>query len=135
MNFSFKMSELKAIRREQNALKLSMWMEIGFAVLEVFVALITNSQAVLMDAVCDSAETITAIVSLKLVPLLYKPITERRPFGYAQVETWFLVIKVFMLLAVAVGLIVSNVQIILQGGRHVDFSIIAVGAVRTGYRH
>ena len=53
MNFSFKMSELKAIRREQNALKLSMWMEIGFAVLEVFVALITNSQAVLMDAVCD----------------------------------------------------------------------------------
>ncbi|MBQ2270965.1 MAG: cation transporter [Firmicutes bacterium] len=132
MNFSFKMSELKAIRREQNALKLSMWMEIGFAVLEVFVALITNSQAVLMDAVCDSAETITAIVSLKLVPLLYKPISERRPFGYAQVETWFLVIKGFMLLAVAVGLIVSNVQIILQGGRHVDFTIIAAFEIFAG---
>lgn len=116
----------KEIKTEQSALKLSMWTEIGFAVLEVVVALLTNSQAVLMDAVCDMTETITAIVSLKLVPLLYKPISERRPFGYSQVETWFLVIKGFMLLAVAVGLIVSNVQLILQGGRHVDFGIIAV---------
>ncbi|MBO4992539.1 MAG: cation transporter [Firmicutes bacterium] len=115
----------REIRQETSALKLSMWAEIGFAVLEIFVALITNSQAVLMDAVCDMAETITAIVSLKLVPLLYKPISERRPFGYSQVETWFLVIKGFMLLAVAAGLIVSNVQLILQGGRHVNFGIIA----------
>lgn len=116
----------KEIKTEQSALKLSMWTEIGFAILEVFVALFTHSQAVLMDAVCDMAETITAIVSLKLVPLLYKPISERRPFGYSQVETWFLVIKGFMLVAVAVGLIVSNVQLILQGGRHVNFNVIAV---------
>lgn len=116
----------KEIKKEQSALKVSMWTEIGFAVLEVFVSLFTNSQAVLMDAICDMAETITAIVSLNLVPLLYKPITEKRPFGYAQVETWFLVIKGFMLLSVAAGLIISNIQLILQGGRHVNFGAIAL---------
>ncbi len=116
----------KEIRAEQSALKISLWTEISFAAIELLVAIITNSQAVLMDCVCDLAETITAIVSLRLVPLLYKPISERRPFGYSQVETWFIVIKGFMLLAVAVGLVVSNVQIILQGGRHVNFGIVAV---------
>lgn len=132
MSFKFTPGQLSEIRKEKAPLRLSMWLEIGFAILEVFVALVTNSQAVLMDAVCDAAETITAIVSLKLVPLLYKPISERRPFGYAQVETWFLVIKGFMLLAVAVGLIVSNVQIILQGGRDVNFGIIAAFEIFAG---
>lgn len=117
---------IKEIKLEQGALKVSLWAEVSFAVLELFVAVITNSQAVLMDSACDMAETITAIVSLKLVPLLYKPLSERRPFGYAQVETWFIVIKGFMLLAVTVGLVVSNVQIMLQGGRHINFGIVAI---------
>lgn len=113
------------IRFEQKALRVSMWGAILFVLLEFYMALRTHSQAVLMDSAYDAAELVTIVISLRLVPLLYKPMTEKRPFGYAQVETWLLVIKGFMLLAVTVGLVVNNIQIILQGGSHVNFTLVA----------
>lgn len=118
-------SNEEKIRFEQQALRVSMWGAILFVILEFFMALITHSQAVLMDSAYDAAELVTIIISLRLVPLLYKPLTEKRPFGYAQVETWFLVIKGFMLVAITVGLVVNNIQIILQGGRNVNFTLVA----------
>lgn len=113
------------IQFEKKALRVSMWGGILFVILEFFMALLTHSQAVLMDSAYDAAELVTIVISLRLVPLLYKPLTEKRPFGYAQVETWFLVIKGFMLLAVTVGLVVNNIQIMLEGGRHVNFTLVA----------
>lgn len=115
----------KIIQIEERALQVSMWGGIFFVVLELLVALLSHSQAVLMDAAYDGAELITTVVSLQIVPLLYKPLTEKRPFGYSQVETWFIVIKGFMLVAITVGLVANNIQIMLEGGRHVDFSLVA----------
>ncbi len=118
-------SSADKIKFEQKALRVSMWGAVLFVLLEFTMALMTHSQAVLMDSAYDAAEMVTIVISLRLVPLLYKPLTEKRPFGYAQVETWFLVVKGLMLLAVTVGLVVNNIQIILQGGSEVDFTTIA----------
>lgn len=114
----------KSIQLEKRALQVSMWGGIFFVLLELVMAVFSNSQAVLMDAAYDGAELITTVVSLQIVPLLYKPLTEKRPFGYAQVETWFIVIKGFMLVSITLGLVLNNIQIMLQGGRHVDFTMI-----------
>lgn len=113
------------IQSEQKALQVSMWGAFLFVILEFVTALATKSQAVLMDSACDMAETVTIFVSLHLVPLLYKPLTEKRPFGYSPVETWFIVLKGFMLVALSVGLVVSNLQIMLQGGREINFTVVA----------
>ena len=94
--------------------------------MEIVMSIFTNSQAVLMDAAVDSVELIVVAASLILTPLLYKPPTESRPFGYFQVESLFIIIKGFMLFGVAVSLIASNVSVILNGGRPVDTNEVSI---------
>ncbi len=112
------------IRLEQRALQISMLGGVIFVVLEFIVAFVTRSQAVLMDGAYDAAELVLIAISLKIVPLLYRPLTEKRPFGYGQVETLFVVFKGSILVAVTAGLIANNIIIIFQGGHHVSFNII-----------
>ena len=96
-----------------------------FVILELAVAIYTSSQAVLLDSVYDGVELLMIFVSIILVPLLYKPSNENHPFGYLQVETLFVVVKGIIMTAVTAGLIINNIQIIIHGGRHVSFSVIA----------
>jgi len=60
-----------------------------------------------------------------LVPLLYKPVTEKRPYGFSQVESLFVVIKYSVLLVITVQLVWDNMYTIFHGGRHVDGGSIA----------
>lgn len=112
-------------RYEKRALKISLYSGLLFVVLELFMAFYTTSQAVLLDAFYDSSELIMIFVSLSLVPLLYKPSSEKRPFGYMQVESVFVVMKGIIMAAVTVGLIVNNIQLMVHGGRSMNFSTIA----------
>ena len=63
---------------------------------------------------------------LVLVPLLYKPVNERHPYGYSQVESFFLIIKYSVLLTLMLLLINTNVHVIMSGGNRVNPSMIAV---------
>ncbi len=112
------------IRLEKTALQISMYGGVFFVLLEFIMALVTHSQAVLMDSAYDGAESLMIIISLRIVPLLYKPTTEKRPFGYSQIESIFLVIKGFMLIAITVGLVANDIQIMLSGGRNVSFTLV-----------
>lgn len=114
------------IKFEQKALRISMYGGVIFVVLEVLMALLTHSQAVLMDAAYDAAELVLIAISLRIVPLLYKPYTEKRPFGYGQVESLFIVFKGLLLVAVTAGLIVNNAIILFQGGHHVSFTFVSL---------
>lgn len=116
----------KIIKLEQKALLISMYGGVVFVVVEVLMALLTRSQAVLMDAAYDAAELVLIAISLRIVPLLYMPLTEKRPFGYGQVESLFIVFKGLLLVAVTAGLIVSNIIIIAQGGHNVTFVYVAI---------
>lgn len=88
-------------------------------------AIYTSSQTVLLDSVYDTVELAMIFISMSLVPLLYKPSSEKRPFGYLQVESLFVVLKGIVMVAVTLGLITNNVQIIVHGGRHINFSTVA----------
>lgn len=110
---------------EKRALNLSLAGGAIFVALEFFMAIYTGSQAVLLDSFYDGVELIMILISLTIIPLLYKPSNEKHPFGYLQVESLFVVIKGFTMSAVTVGLIINNISIMFQGGRHVAFSVIA----------
>ena len=112
-------------KKEQVALKISLGAGILFELVELLVAILSKSQAVLMDSVYDTSELVMILFSLKLVPLLYKPVSEKQPYGYSQVESLFIAIKGFVLVSVTVALIVNNVQIMFHGGRDVQFLPIA----------
>ena len=118
-------SSRKNEKFEKSALRISLTGNLIFVILELAVAIYTSSQAVLLDSVYDGVELLMIFVSIILVPLLYKPSNENHPFGYLQVETLFVVVKGIIMTAVTAGLIINNIQIIIHGGRHVSFSVIA----------
>ena len=78
---------------EKRILRISFAMSCMLSIVEVIAAIVLRSQTVLMDAIFDSAELIMMGPFLVLVPLLYRPVNERHPYGYAQVESLFLIIK------------------------------------------
>ena len=111
---------------EKKVLRLSF---IGSGLLsgsEIIMALILRSYAVMMDGIFDSAELVMMGPFLVLVPLLYKPVNERHPYGYSQVESFFLIIKYSVLLTLMLLLINTNVHVIMSGGNRVNPSMIAV---------
>ena len=118
--------EKKAQKREKVTMSVSLYGNLFFVIIELFMAVITSSQAVLLDAVYDSIEFLYASPpSVFLIPPLYKPSNEKHPFGYMQVESMFVVIKGTTMTAVTIGLIVNNLEIMFHGGRSVDFGTVA----------
>lgn len=113
-------------KKERSILWLSFGMGIIFAATELIMAVVTHSQSVLMDGAYDSAELVIIGLTLFLSPLFFKPLTEKRPFGYAQVESIFIIIKGFMLLSVSLGLSVANIQMALSGGNHVNGQQVSI---------
>jgi len=111
---------------EKKVLRLSF---IGSCLLsgsEILMAIVLRSYAVMLDGIFDSAELVMMGPFLVLVPLLYKPVNERHPYGYSQVESFFLIIKYSVLLTLMLLLINTNVHVIMSGGNRVNPSMIAV---------
>ena len=106
-------------------MSVSLYGNLFFVVIELIMAVYTGSQAVLLDAVYDGIEFCMLLPSIFLIPLLYKPATEKHPFGYQQLETMFLVIKGVTMCSVTIGLVFSNLHLILPGGRAVSFDTVA----------
>ena len=119
-------TESKRIKTEKLALRISMFGSVFFVIAEGLMALTTGSQSILMDALYGGADLIMIIVSIRIVPLLYHPMTEKHPFGFSQVEAIFITIKGSMLTAVTVGLVLNNIQIMINGGNHVAFTRVAI---------
>ena len=109
---------------EQRLLHLTVAAGVLFSVIEVLMAIYTNSQAVLMDSIYDGAEAVVLALMVFLVPLLYRPYSERKPYGYSQLESFFLLAKGGFLVAVTIGLIFGNVQMMVNGGNSVDHGLI-----------
>ena len=115
----------KAQKKEKSAMTVSLYGNLFFVIIELLMAIYTSSQAVLLDAVYDAVEFIMLLPSIFLIPLLYKPSTEKHRFGYLQIESMFVVVKGVTMTAVTVGLIINNIEIMLHGGRSVSFSTVA----------
>lgn len=115
----------ESLRLEKRILKLSFAGSAAFLLSECIMAFITGSHAVLMDCVYDIADIIMLGPFMILVPLLYKPVTEKRPYGFSQVESLFIMIKTGLLIFITAQLIVESVQMIMDGGHIVNAGFIA----------
>ena len=120
-------------RAEERILRFSFVGSLLFTITEVIMAVVLHSYTVLMDGVFDVADLILLGPFLVLIPLLYKPVTEKHPYGFAQVESVFLIIKYGVLLVVICLMIYENVRVILQGGHTVDVCGVAVYEMMIGF--
>ncbi|MCI7061530.1 MAG: cation diffusion facilitator family transporter [Lachnospiraceae bacterium] len=113
------------MKNEKRIMNISLVGSILFMLSEGIMAYITHSHSLLMDCIFDVTDLIMIGPFLLLVPLLYKPVTEKRPYGFSQVESLFVVIKYSILLAITVRLVWDNILSLLHGGRQVDGGRIA----------
>lgn len=120
------MGQEKRIKTEKQIMNISMWAVIFFIIAEGFMALITSSQSILIDAIYGSADLLMIIIAVRIIPILYKPTSEKHPYGFSQMEAIFITIKGSMLVAVTIGLVLNNIQIMLKGGNYVPFTKIAI---------
>ena len=89
-NLDLKQRQLKS---ENKILRISFVGSTLFLLSECLAAFFTHSQAVLMDCVYDLVDLAMLGPFMILVPKLYKPVTERWPYGFAQIESLFIIIK------------------------------------------
>ncbi len=115
----------KQLKSEKSALEISLWSGAVFVVVELIMSVFTRSQAILLDAVYDAVELVMILVSLTLVPLLYRPSNENHPYGFLQIESLFVVVKGAIMISVTLGLVVNNIELLFHGGRQIDYSMTA----------
>jgi predicted Co/Zn/Cd cation transporter (cation efflux family) len=113
-------------KAEQGVLWLSFYAGLLFAVIEFIFSIFSNSQSALMDAVYDASELVFIAFTLFLTPLFHKPISEKYPYGFFQVESIVLIIKGVMMLSVTVGLSADIIGKALSGGNHVNARQVAL---------
>ena len=105
---------------ERQILLISFGAGVLFAIVEFIFSIFSHSQSALMDAAYDASELIIIILTLFLTPLFHKPISEKRPYGFLQVESMFLIVKGFMIIAVTVSISASIISSALSGGNPVN---------------
>lgn len=106
-------------------MSVSLYANLLFVVVELVMAMVTGSQAVLLDGVYDGVEFLMLLPSVFLIPLLYQPSNEKYPFGHMQMETVFIVAKGIIMVSVTVGLIFNSIRTLLTGGHSIDFGTVA----------
>ena len=114
------------IHAEKSILWLSFITGVVFAIAEFIFAIYSRSQSVLTDAVYDFSELIIIIFTLFLTPLFHKPISEKYPYGFLQLESVFVIIKSFMILSVTGGIAANNINLALNGGNIVNDKMVSI---------
>ena len=105
---------------EKRILLLSFLSGVGFVIVELIYAIYSHSQSTLMDALYDASELVFIILLLFLTPLFHRPISEKHPYGFFQVESFFILIKNIMMTSVTVSVLTSVFEKLLSGGNSID---------------
>lgn len=110
----------KRERKEQRILMASLVMGLVFVLMEMGYALYSHSQSTLMDALYDASESFFIILTIFITPLFYEPISEKRPYGFYQVESFFVIAKSIMMLSVSFSMLTSVIEKMMAGGSDVN---------------
>lgn len=105
---------------EKRILLLSFLSGVGFVIVELIYAIYSHSQSTLMDALYDASELVFIILLLFLTPLFHRPISEKHPYGFFQVESFFILIKNIMMTSVTASVLTSVIEKLLSGGNSID---------------
>ena len=120
------MKSNQSTQNERRILLLSFIAGLLFVIVELISSVYTHSQSVLMDAAYDASELVMIVFVLFLTPLFHKPVSEKHPYGFSQVESIVVIVKGCMMLSVTVGLSINNLNLALSGGNPVDGSQISL---------
>ena len=113
-------------KKESLVINLSVLLSTIFLISEIIMAICTNSRAILIDCISGGADLFLIVVISFLLPLIYRPVSEKTPYGYSQIESIFIILKGFAVVIISMFLIKDSIEILLSGGTELDYSSIAI---------
>lgn len=119
------MTQSDNMKSEKLILRISFIMSTFFLICEVVAAIWTNSQAVLIDCLYDLVDLLMLLPLMLLVPKLYKPVSERWPYGLSQLEPLFIIIRCTILLVMDFFLMKDCIEMIIEGGHVINAHAVA----------
>lgn len=117
-------TKISSQQYEKRVIRVSTTLGILVAIAEIIMYFVTHSQAILIDSIYDGMDVVILVLYQLLLPLLYKPVSEKNPYGYAQVESLFILVKGSVLIIVTLMVIYDNIRLILAGGSRLDTGLI-----------
>jgi cation diffusion facilitator family transporter len=114
------------IKTEQTALKWSAIGSLFMGILGIVFALLTRSEAILLDGFFSFIGFIMGLFTLKVARLVLQPDDAKFQFGYAFFEPFFNTIRGLVILLVCGFAVTSGVVAILQGGRQLSLGYALV---------
>ncbi len=118
--------EQRTRKIEKKILMISFAGTFIFLAVEAVMAVVTHSKALFMDCIWDGSDLLMLIPMMYVVTLLKLPESEKRPYGYSQLESVMVVIKCTMLTVLTVSLIIDGINSIIHGGNMVNGMVIAI---------
>ena len=118
---------------EQRALRFSMRVSIGFAVVAIVWGLIEGSQVILLDAVYTPLSLLLTWGSMLVSKVVAKGPSRLFPFGRDALIPLFVIAQAFVLFGTLGYAILEAIRVIRSGGAEVSgWSLLAYGLVSTG---
>ena len=117
------------MEKETLGLKLSAIAFLGMAILGIFFAILTRSDAILLSGVFSLISFVIGLLTMKVAELVEGPDDEHFHFGYAFFEPFLNAIKGLLILIVCALALASAAGAILDGGRTLNASWALIYAV------
>ena len=111
---------------EKTGIYISMVGSLLLSVSAIIMAIVAKSQAILLDGLYTFITLLMSLVSLKIITLVNLPETKHRPFGYAALEPFLNLIKSSIIIILLIGCLITNIQTLLTGGRHIVLDVATV---------
>ena len=109
-------------KTENKILRLSLGGTVTFTVLEIIASFVLGSKTVMTDGIFDLFDLLLLLPMFILVPFLYKPVSEKKPYGFSQIESLLVLVKYIVLLIVVINMI----TVLLHGGHTVDATNVLI---------
>jgi len=92
----------------------------------IIMALIAESQVILLDGLYTFITLTMAVISLKVIDLINTRETRNRPFGYMALEPFLNLTKDTVILTLLVVFLITNIQELTTGGRLISLDMTIV---------
>lgn len=115
---------------EQRALRTSLWVSIGFAVIAVVWGLLAGSEVILLEGVFTPLYLFMTLGSLMVSRIVAKGPSRMYPFGRDALAPLFVLAQAIILFGALAYAILEAVRVILEGGSEVaGATLLAYGVV------
>ncbi len=116
-------------RDENRYLKISATGNLVMAMLGIGFAVITGSQAILLDGLFDLTYFVAALFTLKVAQLVHREDDDRFPFGYVYFEPLVNGVKGLLVLGVSIMALAQATEALFMGGRQIAAGLAILYAI------